>query len=93
VTHLLEVRALVKSFGGVHALSGLDMHVDEGEIVSAIGPNGAGKSTLFNVATGLYPPDEGEVLFQGRASWACAPTRSRGSGWRGPSRPSTCSRT
>ncbi len=66
MNHLFEVRGVVKSFGGVYALSGLDMHVDEGEIVSVIGPNGAGKSTLFNVATGLYPPDEGEVLFQGR---------------------------
>jgi len=66
VTHLLEVRGLVKAFGGVYALTGLDMHVDEGEIVSVIGPNGAGKSTLFNVVTGLYPPDEGEVLLQGQ---------------------------
>ena len=66
MTHLLEVRGLVKAFGGVYALTGLDMHVDEGEIVSVIGPNGAGKSTLFNVVTGLYPPDEGEVLLQGQ---------------------------
>jgi ABC-type branched-subunit amino acid transport system ATPase component len=64
---LLEIRGVQKHFGGLYALSGLDMHVDEGEIVSVIGPNGAGKSTLFNVVTGLYPPDEGEILFMGES--------------------------
>ncbi len=60
---LLEVRAVVKHFGGVYALGGLDLQVAEGEIVSVIGPNGAGKSTLFNIVTGLYPPDEGDIRF------------------------------
>ncbi|MGE5460683.1 MAG: ABC transporter ATP-binding protein [Solirubrobacterales bacterium] len=64
---LLEVRAVVKHFGGVYALGGLDLHVDEGEIVSVIGPNGAGKSTLFNIVTGLYPPDEGDIRFAGQS--------------------------
>ena len=43
------------------------MHVDEGEIVSVIGPNGAGKSTLFNVITGLYAPDDGDITFRGES--------------------------
>jgi ABC-type branched-subunit amino acid transport system ATPase component len=45
----------------------LDLVVNEREIVSVIGPNGAGKTTLFNVVTGVYPPDEGEILFEGRS--------------------------
>jgi branched-chain amino acid transport system ATP-binding protein len=64
---VLEVRGLQKHFGGLYALSGLDMEVREGEIVSVIGPNGAGKSTLFNVITGIYHPDEGNILYRGRS--------------------------
>ena len=64
---VLEVAGITKHFGGLYALAGLDMHVDEGEIVSVIGPNGAGKSTLFNVATGLYAPDEGDIRFNGES--------------------------
>ena len=64
---VLEVRGLQKHFGGLYALSGLDMEVQEGEIVSVIGPNGAGKSTLFNVITGIYHPDEGDILYRGRS--------------------------
>jgi branched-chain amino acid transport system ATP-binding protein len=64
---VLEVRGLQKHFGGLNALSGLDMEVREGEIVSVIGPNGAGKSTLFNVITGIYHPDEGDIVYRGRS--------------------------
>jgi branched-chain amino acid transport system ATP-binding protein len=64
---LLELRGLGKSFGGLACLSDLDLHVDEGEIVSVIGPNGAGKTTLFNVITGVYRPDEGEILLEGKS--------------------------
>ena len=63
---VLEVRGLQKHFGGLYALSGLDIEVYEGEIVSVIGPNGAGKSTLFNVITGIYEPDEGDIRYRGR---------------------------
>jgi ABC-type branched-subunit amino acid transport system ATPase component len=73
--HLLELRGLTKSFGGVFALSGLDMYVDRGEIVSVIGPNGAGKSTMFNVVTGLYPPDDGHVLLHDQSVVGLAPNR------------------
>jgi ABC-type branched-subunit amino acid transport system ATPase component len=65
VTPLLDVDGVSKHFGGLYALNELDLHVDEGEIVSVIGPNGAGKSTVFNVITGLYSPDAGDVRFQG----------------------------
>jgi ABC-type branched-subunit amino acid transport system ATPase component len=54
-----------KSFGGLAVIRDLDLHVDEREILSVIGPNGAGKTTLFNLITGVYPPDEGEILLEG----------------------------
>ena len=64
---LLELNQLTLDFGGLRALSELDLAVDKGEIVSVIGPNGAGKSTVFNVITGLYEPTGGEVRFGGRS--------------------------
>lgn len=62
---LLEIRGLKKAFGGLQAIGGVDFSIDEGEIVSVIGPNGAGKTSFFNVISGLFPPDEGHILFQG----------------------------
>ena len=64
---LLELRRVGKAFGGLQVISDLDLHVDEGEIVSVIGPNGAGKTTLFNLITGIYEPDAGEILLSGRS--------------------------
>jgi ABC-type branched-subunit amino acid transport system ATPase component len=66
-TPLLEVKGLTLAFGGLTCLNRLDLVVGEREIVSVIGPNGAGKTTLFNVVTGVYPPDEGEILFEGES--------------------------
>ena len=63
---LLEIRGLVRRFGGLTAVNAVDLHVAEGELLSVIGPNGAGKTTLFNLVTGLDRPDEGQVLFEGR---------------------------
>ncbi len=62
---LLETKNLTRSFGGLMAINGLDFHVNEGEIVSVIGPNGAGKTTFFNLITGMFQPDEGQILFEG----------------------------
>jgi ABC-type branched-subunit amino acid transport system ATPase component len=56
-----------KAFGGLDVISRLDLHLDEGEIVSVIGPNGAGKTTLFNLVTGIYRPDGGDILFDGKS--------------------------
>jgi branched-chain amino acid transport system ATP-binding protein len=64
---LLELRGVSLAFGGLRVVSELDMHVDEGEIVSVIGPNGAGKTTLFNLVTGIYEPAEGDILFDDRS--------------------------
>ena len=62
---LLEIRGLVKHFGGLNAVDGVDLDVEAVEILSVIGPNGAGKTTLFNVVTGLYPPSGGSIVFDG----------------------------
>jgi branched-chain amino acid transport system ATP-binding protein len=64
---VLELDRVSLSFGGLRALSALELHVGEREIVSVIGPNGAGKTTVFNVITGVYRPDAGEVRFAGES--------------------------
>ena len=63
---LFVCKGLVKSFGGLTATDHLNIHIDEGEIVSVIGPNGAGKTTFFNLISGFYKPDGGQILFNGR---------------------------
>jgi len=72
---LLEVRNIVKSFGGLRALQDVSLSVAKGEIRAVIGPNGAGKSTLFNVMTGLLKPDTGGVVFEGEPITGMPPHR------------------
>jgi branched-chain amino acid transport system ATP-binding protein len=67
MSKLLELQGLSKRFGGLTVIQDLDLHVDEGEIVSVIGPNGAGKTTLFNLVTGVYRPDSGDIVFEGES--------------------------
>src|SRR3954467_15837921 len=62
---ILELRGVSKSFGAVQALYQVDFHVAPGEIMSLVGDNGAGKSTLIKCIAGIYPFDEGEVIFDG----------------------------
>ncbi|MCC6212633.1 MAG: ABC transporter ATP-binding protein [Burkholderiales bacterium] len=66
MTPLLEARGVGKRFGGVQALSQVSFTIARGEIYGMIGPNGAGKTTLFNLLTGIYRPDAGAFLFDGR---------------------------
>ena len=72
---LLEVRQLNKRFGGLLAVSDLDMTVEEGEIRGIIGPNGAGKTTLFNVISGTYRPTSGDVFLNGDKLTGLRPSR------------------
>ena len=62
---LLQIKNLSLSFGGIVALSLLDITVKEGELHAVIGPNGAGKTSLFNCISGVYPPTSGEILLKG----------------------------
>ncbi len=75
MTALLSVENLSKHFGGLYALNELSLTVDEHEIVSIIGPNGAGKSTVFNVMTGLYRPEGGDIVFGGESILDRAPSQ------------------
>jgi branched-chain amino acid transport system ATP-binding protein len=63
---LLEVSGLSKEFDGLRALDGVDFSADEAEILGVIGPNGAGKTTLFNIISGIFPPSNGKISFQGK---------------------------
>lgn len=63
---ILEGKGLTKSFGGLTAVKDVDFHLLPSEIVGLIGPNGAGKTTLFNLISGIFPPDSGTLLFNGR---------------------------
>ena len=70
---LLELKSVSKAFGGLQCIVRLDLEVREGEIVSVIGPNGAGKTTLFNLVTGIYEPDRGDILLDGKSLVGLAP--------------------
>jgi branched-chain amino acid transport system ATP-binding protein len=65
MTALLQIEGLGKSFGGLHAVSQLNLTVNKREILGLIGPNGAGKSTVFNLINGVFAPDAGHIRFDG----------------------------
>ncbi len=77
---LLDVRGLVKRFGGLTAVRWVDLEIPRKTIASLIGPNGAGKTTFFNCITGFYTPEEGKVVFDGKTITGFAPDRVMYSG-------------
>ena len=77
---LLTMRGIGKTFGAVRALSGVDLDVYAGEVVALLGDNGAGKSTLVKVLSGVHPPDEGELIFDGKRAHITSPAESQALG-------------
>ena len=80
VAPALRLSGITLSFGGIQALSGIDLTVAQGEIRAIIGPNGAGKSSLVNVISGLYRPDGGGISLDGRAFAKVSPAQLAGLG-------------
>ena len=72
---LLDVRHVTMRFGGITAVNDLSMQLPKGSITGLIGPNGAGKTTAFNVISGFYTPQEGDILFKGRSVKGFPPHR------------------
>ena len=64
--YICNLKNIVKNFGGVHALRGVNLDIRPGEIHALIGENGAGKSTLMNILAGVFPPTSGEYFFEGK---------------------------
>ena len=77
---LLRARSISKVFGAVVALSGVDLDVNRNEIVGLVGDNGAGKTTLIQILSGNFPPDDGEVEFDGRPVQFASPAEARDAG-------------
>jgi branched-chain amino acid transport system ATP-binding protein len=71
----LEVKGLVKAFGGVKAIDNVTFTVPDGSLTAVIGPNGAGKTTVFNLVTNLFRPDAGEIAFYGQSLLGLLPER------------------
>src|SRR5579862_379132 len=72
---ILDVTNVTKSFGGLRAVDSVTFDLRQGEIFSIIGPNGAGKTTVFNLITGIYKPDVGQIVFEGRSINGLTPDR------------------
>jgi branched-chain amino acid transport system ATP-binding protein len=77
---LLELDHATIRFGGLTAVSELDLTIGEGELVGLIGPNGAGKTTAFNMITGVYQPTSGDIRFAGKSTHGIKPNRLAGFG-------------
>lgn len=75
MTPILQARQLSRSFGGIRALDACSVSIDRGSITGLIGPNGSGKTTLFNLITGVYRPERGEVLLNGQPATGLLPSQ------------------
>jgi simple sugar transport system ATP-binding protein len=79
-TPVVEMRGIIKSFGPVQALRGVDLRLRRREVLGLVGDNGAGKSTLMKVLTGVHQPDKGRIIFEGRPVQFSSPHDSRAIG-------------
>lgn len=77
---LLEAKGIVKRFGGLIAVQNIDYEIPRGSISAIIGPNGAGKTTFFNLMTGIYRPDAGKIIFDGKNLIGLRPDQINGVG-------------
>ncbi|WP_019121707.1 ABC transporter ATP-binding protein [Brevibacillus massiliensis] len=77
---ILEANGLTKRFGGLVANEDVTVKIEDGSITAVIGPNGAGKTTFFNMITGFYEPDEGDILFDGKSIKGLRPDKIAGRG-------------
>jgi D-allose transport system ATP-binding protein len=73
---LVEMKGIVKTFGGIHALEGVNLNIYPGEVHVILGENGAGKSTLMKILSGIYQPSTGEIIVDGHAHSHMAPTQA-----------------
>src|ERR1700739_3512790 len=73
---LVEMKGIIKTFGGVHALQGVDLDIYPGEVHVILGENGAGKSTLMKILSGTYPPTAGKIVIDGHAHSSLRPTQA-----------------
>lgn len=76
-THLIEMKSISKSFGAVKALQSVDLELSHHEVLGLVGDNAAGKSTLMKILCGVYGPDEGEILIEGKKVTFASPADSR----------------
>ncbi|QJR15231.1 ATP-binding cassette domain-containing protein [Usitatibacter palustris] len=77
---LVEIRSLSKHFGGIQAVDHVNASLHEGEVVGLLGHNGAGKSTLIKILSGVFSPDEGEIVVRGEAKTFASPREARAAG-------------
>src|SRR5246127_1881169 len=73
---VVEMKGITKTFGGVHALQGVDLDIFRGEVHVILGENGAGKSTLMKILSGTYPPTAGKIIIDGQAHSSLKPTQA-----------------
>ena len=77
---ILELNGITKNFGGIHALAGVDINLDRGQVLGLMGDNGAGKSTLIKIIAGSFPPTSGTISLDGKTVTFVRPREARDAG-------------